>query len=103
MLEDKAQRPALLVDLGKKFSKLGEADMAKCCEQTRFYKTPEAALKLFEGEQFPKTMDMIVKFYVDHKIIKGKPPKLGYGPKEKAPDANLRFDTTYIKKVMEKK
>lgn len=102
-LADDKQRDELLVELGKKFSSLGKDEMAKACEQTRFYKTPDAALKLFEGEQFPKTMDVITKFYLDHKILKDKAPTLGYGSKDKAADAQLRFDPTYIKKVQDKK
>jgi len=101
-LDDKAKREKLLVDLGKKFSSLNAADMAKCCEMTKFYKTPDAGLKLFTDAQFPKTMDMIVKNYTDRKVI-DKAPKLGFGAADKAGDAQLRFDPTYMKMVKDKK
>jgi NitT/TauT family transport system substrate-binding protein len=103
MMADEKKRPDLLVRLGKKFSDLNEKEMAKACEQTRFYKTPEAALKLITGEEFPKTMKTITDFYVSHKILKDKAPKIGFGGKDKAPDADLRFDPTYIKMVQDKK
>jgi NitT/TauT family transport system substrate-binding protein len=102
MLEDQAQRKDLLVDLGKKFSSLNGDDMAKCCEQTKFYKTPDAALALFTGEKFPKTMKIILDNYTRRKIIK-ESPKLGYGGEDKAGDAQLRFDPTYIQMVKDKK
>jgi len=102
MLEDQARRKDLLVDLGKKFSSLGGDDMARCCEQTRFYKTPDDALKLFTGKKFPKTMDVVMDNYTRRKILK-KSPKLGYGGADKAGDADLRFDPTYIQLVKDKK
>jgi NitT/TauT family transport system substrate-binding protein len=100
-LADKAQREGLLKKLGAKFSNLSAEEMAQACEQARFYKTPDDALKLLEGEQLPKTMDGIVKFWVDHKFIE-KGPKIGFGGKSKASEANLRFDPTYIKMVQDK-
>jgi len=102
LLDDPKQRQGLLVDLGKKFSSLGADDMAKCCEQTRFYKTPDEALKLFTGKQLPRTMDIVVDNYTRRKILK-EAPKLGFGGADKAAAAQLRFDPTYIQKVKDQK
>jgi hypothetical protein len=114
MLEEKSLRQGLLVDLGKKFSSLNAEDMDTCCKKTRFFNTPDKALGLFTGEKdplklfekppeamkkFPDTMDMIVKDYKERKILKDKVPKLGYGGADKAGDADLRFDPTFIEKV----
>lgn len=100
MLADPKQRDDLLVDLGKKFSSLDKTEMEKAVTQTRFYKTPEEALKLFEGEKFRKTtMPNMVKFCMDHKIIEKGEPKVDFGDKA---GSNLRFDPTYIKMVQEK-
>jgi ABC-type nitrate/sulfonate/bicarbonate transport system substrate-binding protein len=103
LLKDPTRRDELLVKLGKKFSDLNRDEMEAACTQTSFYKTPEEGLKLMAGEQFPKTMDGIVKFWVDRKFLKSAAPKLGYGSAEQAGDAQLRFDPTYIRKVQEKK
>ncbi len=102
MLQDPTQRDELLKALGKKFSSLDVEEMKKATEQTRFYKTPDAALTLFTGEPFPKTMKGVVDFYMDHKILKTA-PTYGFGDATKAKDVNLRFDPTYIQKVKDKK
>jgi ABC-type nitrate/sulfonate/bicarbonate transport system substrate-binding protein len=102
MLEDPSKRKGLLEDLGKKFSSLGADDMAKCCEQTRFYKTPDDALKLITGDKFKKTMEIVLENYMRRKVIKEK-PKIGYGSAKDAPDAQFRIDPTYIKMVKDKK
>jgi NitT/TauT family transport system substrate-binding protein len=102
MLEDPAQRKGLLKDLGARFSNLNADDMAKCCEQTRFYKTPDAALGLFNGDKFKRTMKVVVDNYQRRKVIK-EAPALGYGGAQQAPDAQLRFDPTYIQMVKDKK
>jgi ABC-type nitrate/sulfonate/bicarbonate transport system substrate-binding protein len=97
--DNKEERKKLLVDLGDKFSSLNAEDMEICCTKTRFYSTPDKALGLFKGEQFPKTMDMIVKDYLDRKVLKSSAPKLGYGSADQAPEAQFRFDPTFIEKV----
>jgi ABC-type taurine transport system substrate-binding protein len=102
MLEDPAKRKGLLEDLGKKFSSLNADDMAKCCEQTRFYKTPDAALALFSGDKFKKTMKIVVDNYLRRKVIK-EAPTLGFGGTAEAASAQLRFDPTYIQMVKDKK
>jgi len=98
MLADKAQHDELVLALGTKFSNLNAAEMEKAVEQTRFYKTPEEALKLFKGEQFPKTMKLVHDFCLSHKIVE-KEVSYGFG----AGNAQLRFDPSYIEQVRDKK
>jgi hypothetical protein len=87
------------VDLGAKFSSLGLEDMKIVVEQTRFYKTPDEALGLYEGDKFQQeTMPKVVDFCVSHDIVSEK-PKVGFGD----PDAQLNFDVSYIQKVQAKK
>lgn len=47
-------------------------------------------------------MPLVVDFCFDKGIIPNK-PTIGYGGKEQAPKAQLRFDATYIKKVLDSK
>jgi ABC-type nitrate/sulfonate/bicarbonate transport system substrate-binding protein len=107
-LADEKDRDKLLITLGDMFSRLKLDDMKTACEQTRFYKTPEEALTLLEGEgklskkKFPETMKTVVDFSVAHKFI-DKAPKIGYGSADTAGDSQLRFDPTYIKMVKDKK
>ena len=103
MLADPANRDDLLVKLGGKFFKLSKEEMAVACVHTRFYRTPDAALRLMTGDKLPKTMDMIVKFWVDRKWLKDGAPKLGYGTLGKANEAQFRIDPTYINKVKDQK
>ena len=103
MLQDPAQRDELLVALGKKFSSLNLEEMKKATTQTRFYQTPEEGLALFGNDKFHKRMGSIVDLYGRLKIIKGKPPTVGFGPAEKANAVDLRFDPTFIQMVQDKK
>lgn len=48
-------------------------------------------------------MGSIVDLYVRLKIIKGKPPTIGFGPAEMPGNVNLRFDPTFIQMVQGKK
>ena len=103
MLRDPAQRDELLLALGRKFSSLNLEEMKKATTQTRFYKTPEEGLALFDNAQFHKRMARIVDLYGQLKIIKGQPPTFGFGPADKATGVNLRFDPTFIQMVKDKK
>jgi len=99
LLADPTEGDGTLVALGAKFSSLGLEDMKQVVKETRFYKTPEAAIGLFEGETFQnETMPLVVDFCVSHAIVDQK-PTVGFG---KA-DAQLNFDTTFIERVREKK
>ena len=98
MLADPKEGDDTLVALGAKFSSLGLADMKIVVEQTRFYKTPDAAIALFEGPKFrDETMPKVVDFCVSHAIVDQK-PTVGFDD----PAAQLDFDTSYIKKVQAK-
>jgi hypothetical protein len=103
MLQDPAQRDELLVALGRKFSSLNLEEMKKATTQTRFYKTPEEGLALFDDDKFHQRMGSIVDLYGQLRIIKGKPPTFGFGSADKASEVNLRFDPTFIQLVKDKK
>jgi NitT/TauT family transport system substrate-binding protein len=103
MLQDPAQRDELLVALGKRFSSLNLEEMKKATTQTRFYKTPQEGLALFDNARFHKRMGSIVDLYGQLKIIKGKPPAFGFGSADQASGVDLRFDPTFIEMVRDKK
>ena len=99
LLADPKEGDETLVALGAKFSSLGLEDMKKVVEQTQFYKTPEDALKLFEGEKFRKdTMPKVVDFCVSHGIVDQK-PTVGFDDAK----TQLSFDTEVLVKAKEKK
>lgn len=99
LLADKKEGDETLVAIGRKFSSLGLEDMKQVVKETRFYKSPDEALGLYERKEFQeKTMPMVVDFCVSHGICEKK-PSVGFGK----PDAQLNFDTTYIKKVKAKR
>ena len=99
LLANKTEGDDTLVAIGRKFSSLGLEDMKEVVKETRFYKSPDEALKLFEGQQFQETtMPMVVDFCVSHGICEKK-PTVGFD----APDAQLNFDSNYIKQVQAKK
>jgi NitT/TauT family transport system substrate-binding protein len=101
MLADEKKGDKTLVALGAKFSNLNLAEIKKAVQQTRFYKNPEEALKLFEGDHFKEKNRGVVAFCLKHKIIK-QAPKLAYGSDDKG-DYQLRFDPAFIKEVRDKK
>ncbi len=99
LLADPKEGDETLVALGAKFSSLGLEDMKQVVKETQFYKTPEEAIGLFEGKKFQdETMPMVVEFCASHDIVQEK-PNVGFGDD----DAQLNFDTTFIKKVQEEK
>lgn len=84
-----------LVALGSKFSNLGLEDMKLVVQQTRFYSTPDAALKIFGDQKFQQTtMPHIVEFCVKHDIV---PEAVSIGFNNT--NAQLDFDTSYIQRV----
>ena len=91
-----------LIAIGEKFSHLGLKDMRKVMRQTQFYKTPEDGKNLVVSDKLPKIMETVVGFSVSHDIV-DQSPTIAYGSKDRAPDANLRFDPTYIEKYVESK
>lgn len=97
-IEDPATRDDTLIALGHKFSHLDLESMKKVVEQTRFYKTPRAAVALFTGPDLPGVMDRVLAFENSHGML-DTPPTIGYGSKTDAPDAGFRFDHSYVEAV----
>ena len=109
-LADPKTKDQTLIALGEKFSNLNLESMKTVVQQTRFYETPDQVLTLFSGGTvFPggkvetngnlkEIMTRVIKFCVDHKIVTAA-PEIGYGSKDKAPNAALRFDPTYLELV----
>jgi NitT/TauT family transport system substrate-binding protein len=82
-----------LVAIGANFSSLGLEDMKQVVQQTRFYKSPEEALKLLSSEEFrTKTMPAVADFCVEHKIVEKK-PTVGFD----SADSQVNFDTSFLK------
>jgi ABC-type nitrate/sulfonate/bicarbonate transport system substrate-binding protein len=101
LLEDGEKRGDLVARLGKKFAGLSKHEMERALRETPFYKDARAGLELFTGRAFPEKNRLVSKFCLEHKII-DREPKLGYGGRDEAADAQLRFDPTYIRKVRDK-
>jgi NitT/TauT family transport system substrate-binding protein len=102
-LADPATADKTLVALGAKFSSLDLEAMKKVVTQTRFYKTPEEGLALFNGADMPKTMDTVVDFCVKNAIVPKKPVILFRGasaPAVAAPD--LVFDPSFMEAARKK-
>jgi NitT/TauT family transport system substrate-binding protein len=94
-LEDPAARDQTLIALGEKFSNLDLASMRKVVQQTRFYGTPQAGLKVLDSAETRAIMEKVLAFCASHEIVPRK-PAIGYGDKAAAPGANLRFDPSFI-------
>lgn len=94
LLNDPTERDDTLVALGSKFSSLDATEMAKCLEQTVFYKTPTEATQLFEGKDLPVTMTKVTAFCASHQIT-DEVPTISYDGSK----AQLAFTTKYIKSV----
>lgn len=90
-----------LIALGEKFSNLDLQSMRKVVQQTKFYATPDEGLGVYTGDALKEIMKKVVKFCVEHGIVE-KAPEVGYGPKDSAPNASLRFDPTFMKEVAAK-
>ena len=92
LLEDPAKSDATLVALGAKFSGLKLEDMKLVVQQTRFYKTPELALGLFDSEKFRnETMPTVADFCLSHGICEKK-PTFSF----EASQSQLTFTTEYL-------
>lgn len=99
MLADPKTADDTLVALGAKFSSLGLDEMKEVVEQTKFYKTPQDGIGVFNDKQLPETMKTVMAFCTKRGIV-DKEPKLAFGGK--GDDANLHFDPTYIEAVQKK-
>jgi len=91
-----------LIALGEKFSHLGLQSMRKVVKQTLFYQTPDEALAVYSGEDTKDTMKKVVTFCVDNEVVE-RAPQVGYGSSSEAPDADFRFDPTFVKMAAEKR
>ena len=87
-----------LIALGEKFSNLDLASMTEVVKQTKFYSDADQGLEVINGEPLSEIMKRVVSFCHSHEIVP-KAPAVGYGAKDKAPNAALRFDPTYIEMV----
>jgi len=94
-------RDETLIALGEKFSHLNLNSMRKVVKQTKFYSTPDAGVKVLTDKVTKAIMETVVKFCVGHEIVP-KAPAVGFGNRQTAPKAALRFDPTYIQKVAAK-
>jgi ABC-type nitrate/sulfonate/bicarbonate transport system substrate-binding protein len=97
MLADPKVGDETLVALGSKFSNLNLEDMKIVVDQTKFYKTPESAEKLFASQTMKNTMQKVVKFCVDYQVADSA-PTVGVNVAWNSPE-QLVFTTDFIKKV----
>ena len=72
--------------------------MRTVIKETRFYKTSSEGLTLFNGDKLKGTMKLVNQFCLDKKVIR-KEVKSGFGSRDSAPDAQLRFDPSYMEAV----
>jgi NitT/TauT family transport system substrate-binding protein len=99
MIEDPKTRDETLVALAAKFApELTAKDMEQVVTETAFYKTPEAGMELFGSAEFKETMKKVMAFCTSHGMV-DKEPQIAYGEGE----GQLRFDTTYMQMVKDKK
>jgi NitT/TauT family transport system substrate-binding protein len=94
-MEDPATRDQTLMALGEKFSNLDLQSMRKVVKQTRFYETPPSGLQVLTAAETKEIMNKVLAFCAAHEIVTQK-PKIGYGDKSAAPQANFRFDPSFI-------
>jgi ABC-type nitrate/sulfonate/bicarbonate transport system substrate-binding protein len=100
-VSDRIDAPATadetLVALGEKFSNLDAEKMKVVVIQTKFYKTPQAAIDLLSNQKFKtETMPAVAKFCVDHGIVElasGTEVSMGFD----AADKQLNFSSEYLK------
>ena len=93
-------RDDTLIAIGEKFSNLDIAAMNKVVEQTKFYGSPGSALELLNNEDLPNIMNRVMEFCVSHGIIASS-LEVAYGSDTSDSDAKLKFDSSYITKVMQ--
>lgn len=97
-IEDSKTQDQTLKTLGEKFGSSSLEDMKIIVDQTKFYKTPETALALFEGEKFAKeTMPHVAQFCVSHGISE-KAPTFSFVPA----DVQLVFDSVILQGIRDK-
>lgn len=101
MLADPEAGDDTLLALGSKFSSLGLEKMKVVVQQTKFYKSPDEAKALFDGDQLPATMDKVSGFCKAYGIVDNT-PGIAYGSATSDASTRLTFTSQYIDAVMEK-
>jgi len=106
-LDDPATSDAAHRRLGKKVTDLDAAAMRDVLTRSVLYRKPEWVVELFaNGNPYPfpdgtkgmRLKDSTAKsvaWMLSHKAITAA-PKVGYGSVAQVPDANFRFDPTYV-------
>ena len=94
-IENQGTRKDTVVALGEDFFSLGYDDMAKCLEETHYYKTGTDGVTLFESDAFQTdVMPKVVATQVAiGNIEAGKEPTLSFD----GSDANVQFTTKFMK------
>lgn len=93
MIEDPATSDETLITLGKKFGDLPLEDMKVIVQETKFYKTPDAGIGIFDRTDFQsEIMPKVVDFCASHGIVDTK-PTIGY---KAGGSEQLKFDTTFM-------
>lgn len=98
-LADPQTRDQTLIALGKKFCSLDLAGMSTCVKETRIYDTPQKALALMMSPSLPDTMNRVIGVWTMQGVLTNI-PKVGYGSKTEVPNADLRFDPTYLRNYL---
>jgi NitT/TauT family transport system substrate-binding protein len=92
LIEAPETRDDTLLALAAKFApELTAADMEEVVTQTAFYKTPDAGIELYSGDQFKDTMKKVLAFCTSHGMVDKEPG-----------EAQLKFDTSYMQMVKDK-
>ncbi len=93
LIEDESTSDETLVALGENFAQVNLEDMKTVVEQTKFYKTPDAGLKLLGDKKFQEeTMPTVAEFLVTHEMADEK-PTFGFN----SADSQLNFDSQFLK------
>lgn len=97
MLDDPKTSEKALAALGENFCHLSVPDMKKCTEDTSFYRTPEAGIKLFSDQKFQTaTMPIVIRTAEAIGMLDpGEQPKIGFNDSK----SQLNFTTEYMLRV----
>lgn len=89
--EDTKEADETLVMLGEKFSRLELEQMKKVVQQTKFYKTPQAAIEVLTSDDFKSAMEKSKEFCVQRELTQEE-PKYSFSEAEEG----LEFSTEYL-------
>ncbi len=87
-----------LIALGEKFSHMDLDSMKTVVQQTKFFSTPDKGKDILAGAELPRIMEKVAAFCVAREMVAHE-PALAYGSEG---DADLRFDASYIDRVVNK-